>query len=120
MASALSHAGDFSHTIPQMVPVSSESPSPIDRAIVIGQTDDMRVITIEELHRATEKHVRDAAIGVPVVVTDNGNPLAVLVNPSLVRCRPRTRTLLPEFQTMMAKRPGAYIQVDLDAMRDDR
>jgi len=81
----------------------------------------MRTITIEELHRTTGDWVRRAgASRVPVVVTDHGQPIAVIANPSLLRVRRRQRTLLPDYETLMAKVPGHDVQEDLDAVRGDR
>lgn len=65
--------------------------------------------------------VRSAgASRVPVVVTDRGEPVAVLANPSLLKGRRRKRTLLPEFKALMAKAPGHDVLEDLDAVRGDR
>ena len=81
----------------------------------------MSSITIKELHRATGEAVRRAgASRIPVVVTDHGEPVAVIANPSLLKVRRRKRTLLPEFKALMAKAPGNDVVEDLDAVRGDR
>jgi len=78
-------------------------------------------ITIKELHRTTGEHVRRAAGSkLPVIVTDNGKPVAVLANPSLLKPRRRKRILLPEFKAMMAKPHIGNTLDDLDAVRGDR
>jgi prevent-host-death family protein len=81
----------------------------------------MPSITIKELHRATGEAVRRAgASRTPVVVTDRGEPVAVIANPSLLKTRRRKRTLLPEFKALMAKPAGTGLQEDLDAVRGER
>ena len=55
-----------------------------------------------------------------MVVTDRGQPVAVLANPALLTPRRRTRTLLPEFAAMMTRKPGRDLQTDLDTVRGDR
>ena len=81
----------------------------------------MPSITIKELHRATGASVRRAgASRVPVVVTDHGEPVAVIASPSLLKWRRRKRTLLPEYKALMAKAPGDDVREDLDAVRGDR
>jgi prevent-host-death family protein len=78
-------------------------------------------ITIKELHATTGEHVRRArASRSPVIVTDRGQPVAVLADPSLLRPRRRKRTLLPDFEALMARTPGYDVQDDLDAVRGDR
>lgn len=78
-------------------------------------------ITVKELHQTTGKHVRRAgASRVPVVVTDRGRPVAVLANPSLLKPRRRKRTILPEYETLMARAPRGDVLADLDAIRGDR
>lgn len=78
-------------------------------------------ITIKELHAATGEQVRRAGMSRgPVVVTDRGQPVAVLANPSLLKPRPRKRKLLPEFEALMAGTPGSDLHDDLDAVRGDR
>ena len=81
----------------------------------------MRSITIKELHRTTGEHVRRAgASRSPVVVTDHGEPVAVLSSPSLLKPKRRKRILLPEFRILMAKAPSTNVMDDLDAIRGDR
>ena len=81
----------------------------------------MKSITIKELHGATGEAVRRAgASRVPMVVTDHGEPVAVIANPSLLKARRRLRSLLPEYQALMAKGSGDDVLRDLDAVRGDR
>lgn len=81
----------------------------------------MSSITIKELHATTGEHVRRAGAGrTPVLVTDRGQPVAVLANPNLLAKRRRRRTLLPAFAAMMTRRSGDDLQEDLDAIRGDR
>jgi prevent-host-death family protein len=78
-------------------------------------------ITIKELHATTGDHVRRAGSSrAPVVITDRGQPVAVLANPSLLTPRKRKRTLLPEYEAMMAGPAGNDIQSALDEIRGDR
>ena len=78
-------------------------------------------ITIKELHARSGAHVRRAATSrSPILITDHGNPIAVLGNLGLVATRKRKRTLLPEFQRMMRRKPGADLAADLDAVRGER
>ncbi len=78
-------------------------------------------ITIKELHQMTGAHVRRAgAARSPVLVTDHGTPVAVLANPSLLKPKRRRRTLLPEYEVLMAQKPGNDLLSDLDAVRGDR
>jgi prevent-host-death family protein len=80
-----------------------------------------RTITIKELHATTGEHVRRAAVSrSPIVITDRGEPVAVLAHPGLLTPRGRTRKLLPEFQAMMGRRTTATLAEDLDAVRGDR
>ena len=78
-------------------------------------------ISIKELHRTTGDYVRRAgASRSPVIVTDHGKPVAVLTSAALLRPPPRKRRLLPQFRALMAKKPGANLLEDLDAVRGDR
>jgi antitoxin (DNA-binding transcriptional repressor) of toxin-antitoxin stability system len=78
-------------------------------------------ITIKELHATTGELVRRAGLArVPVFVTDRGQPVAVLANPSLLRPLRRKRTLLPEFVALMSRTPGNDVLDDLDSVRGDR
>lgn len=80
-----------------------------------------RSITIKELHATTGEHVRRiGASRMPVIVTDRGQPVAVLANPSLLKPRRRQRILLPEFAALMARPPGDDLIDDLAAIRGDR
>ena len=81
-------------------------------------------ITIKELHATTGEYVRRAgASRTPLVITDRGEPVAVLANPALVSPVRRKRVLLPEYEAMIAnaKIPRAStLQEDLDAIRGER
>ncbi len=78
-------------------------------------------ITIKELHATTGEHVRRiGASRSPVIVTDRGQPVAVLASPSLLKPRRRHRTLLPEFAALMARPPETDLLDDLNAVRGDR
>ncbi len=81
----------------------------------------MSSITIKELHRTTGEHVRRAGSSrSPVVVTDHGEPVAVLANPSLLKAKRRPRTVLPEYEVLMSKPLGKDMIDDLNAVRDER
>ena len=81
----------------------------------------MQSITIKELHRTTGEHVRRAgASRSPVIVTDHGEPVAVLASPSLLKPKRRKRVLLPEFKALMAKAPSTNVMDALDVIRGDR
>lgn len=78
-------------------------------------------ITIKELHATTGEHVRRAgASRTPLLITDRGQPVAVLANPSLLKPRRRRRVLLPEYEAMMRRNPGSDLLDDLDDVRGDR
>lgn len=78
-------------------------------------------ITIKELHATTGELVRRAANSrVPLLITDRGQPVTVLSNPSQLKPRRRKRTLLPNFQVLMSRKPGNDVLEDLDAVRGDR
>lgn len=78
-------------------------------------------ITIKELHATTGEHVRRAgASRTPVLVTDRGQSVAVLANPAQLKPRRRKRTLLPEYERLMAKTPGSDVLDDLRAVRGER
>ncbi|MCW5549760.1 MAG: hypothetical protein KIT44_12420 [Opitutaceae bacterium] len=79
------------------------------------------VVTIKQLHDDTGALVRRAgALKRPVAITDRGQEVAVLVNRSLLRPAIRKRTVLPEYEAMMAEAPGDTIQAALDEIRGDR
>jgi hypothetical protein len=79
------------------------------------------IITIKELHATTGDHVRRAGSArSPVIITDRGEQVAVLANPSLLKPRRRKRVLLPEFAALMARKPGSDVLDDLNAVRGDR
>jgi antitoxin (DNA-binding transcriptional repressor) of toxin-antitoxin stability system len=79
-------------------------------------------LTIKQLHAATGRCVRIAARSrTPTVITDRGQPVALLVAPD---CLPpparRVRQILPEYAALMQRSPGAALAEDLDAVRGDR
>ena len=79
------------------------------------------VLTIKQLHDDTGALVRRAgALKRPVPITDRGQEVAVLANRSLLRPVNRKRTVLPEYEAMMAEGPGDTIQAALDEIRGDR
>ena len=79
------------------------------------------VITIKQLHDDTGALVRRAgALKRPVPITDHGQEVAVLVNRALLRPVSRKRTVLPEYEAMMAEAPRDIIQAALDEIRGDR
>jgi PHD/YefM family antitoxin component YafN of YafNO toxin-antitoxin module len=79
------------------------------------------VFTIKQLHDDTGALVRRAgALKRPVAITDRGQEVAVLVNRSLLRPVNRKRTVLPEYEAMMAEAPGDSIRAALDEIRGDR
>jgi prevent-host-death family protein len=81
----------------------------------------MSSITIEELHATTGEHVRRAGSSrTPILITDRGEPVAVLANPALLKARRRQRTTLPEYESLMKRAPGSDLLSDLDAIRGDR
>ncbi|BET69334.1 hypothetical protein ASA1KI_42520 [Opitutales bacterium ASA1] len=79
-------------------------------------------ITIKELHATTGEHVRRAgASRTPVLITDRGQPVAVLANPALLKQRRRKRVVLPEYEAMMSRVvESSDVLDDLDAVRGDR
>lgn len=78
-------------------------------------------ITIKELHATTGEHVRRAGNArTPTLITDRGEPVAVLSNPALLKPKRRKRTLLPEFAALMARGANGSVLEDLDAVRGDR
>jgi hypothetical protein len=78
-------------------------------------------ITIKELHATTGKLVRNAGKSrSPLVITDRGQAVAVLASLSLLKPRHRKRTLLPEYEALMAGKPGNDMLDDLNAVRGDR
>jgi prevent-host-death family protein len=78
-------------------------------------------LTIKQLHARTGDHVRRAGTSrSPIVITDRGQPVAVLASLSSIKPRKRTRTFLPEFEALMARKPGTDVLADLDAVRGDR
>jgi hypothetical protein len=79
------------------------------------------VFTIKQLHDDTGPLVRRAgASRRPIPITDRGKQVAVLANPALLRPQRRNRVLLPEYEAMMAQRPGRDIQAALNEIRGDR
>lgn len=79
------------------------------------------VLTVKQLHDDTGRSVRRAGASKrPIPITDRGELVAVLANPSLVRPAKRKRVLLPEYEAMMAEPPGDDVQAALDEIRGDR
>ena len=79
------------------------------------------VITIKQLHADTGALVRRAGASKrPVPITDRGHEVAVLANRALLRPVGRKRTILPEYEAMMAEPPGDHIQAALDEIRGGR
>lgn len=79
------------------------------------------VLTVKQLHDDTGPSVRRAgAARRPIRITDRGELVAVLANPTLVRPQQRKRVLLPEYEAMMAKPAGDDVQAALDEIRGDR
>jgi PHD/YefM family antitoxin component YafN of YafNO toxin-antitoxin module len=79
------------------------------------------VFTIKQLHDDTGPLVRQAGTSKrPIPVTDRGREVAVITNRSLLRPAVRKRTLLPEYEAMMAEAPGNDIQAALDEDRGTR
>lgn len=78
-------------------------------------------LTIKQLHDETGLSVRRAGASKrPIPITDRGELVAVLANPSLVRPVSRKRILLPEYAAMMAQAPTEDIQGALDEIRGER
>ena len=79
-------------------------------------------ISIKELHGATGEIVRRAgASRIPLVITDHGEPVAILANPNVVsQARPRRNSLLPEFAEFLKRGTRTDVQSDLDDVRGDR
>jgi antitoxin (DNA-binding transcriptional repressor) of toxin-antitoxin stability system len=81
----------------------------------------MASITIKELHATTGEHVRRAGLArTPTLITDRGQPVAVLASPSLLKSRRRKRTTLPQYESLMQRPSGHDLVDDLDAVRGDR
>jgi len=79
------------------------------------------VLTIKQLHDDTGPLIRRAGASKrPVPVTDRGQEVAVIANRSLLRPVVRKRTILPEYEAMMAEDPGNDIQAALDEDRGTR
>ena len=80
-----------------------------------------RVLTIKQLHDDTGPLVRRAGASKrPIPVTDRGEEVAVIAHRSLLRPVSRQRTLLPEYEAMMAKPPCDRIEAALDEIRGNR
>jgi prevent-host-death family protein len=78
-------------------------------------------LTIKQLHAHTGAHVRRAGTArAPIIITDRGQPVAVLTSVASLKPRKRTRALLPEFEALMARQPGNDVLEDLNAVRGDR
>ena len=78
-------------------------------------------ITIKELHATTGDYVRRAGASQTAwIVTDRGEAVAVLANPSLLKPAQRRRTLLPGYAAMMLQTQSNDVLDDLNAIRGDR
>jgi antitoxin (DNA-binding transcriptional repressor) of toxin-antitoxin stability system len=79
-------------------------------------------ISIKELHGATGEIVRRAgASRIPLVITDRGEPVAILANPNVIsQVRHRQNSLLPEFTEFLERGRRTDVQSDLDDVRGDR
>ncbi len=79
----------------------------------------MLKITIKELHERTGAHVRRAGKA-PIQVTDRGRLVAVLAAPEAVATGRRKRTLLPEYERLLARGIRGDSAADLAAVRGER
>jgi prevent-host-death family protein len=78
-------------------------------------------LTIKQLHAKTGDWVRQAGKSrAPILITDRGEPVAVLASRAAFKSRRRKRILLPEYVALMKKKPGRDLLDDLSAVRDDR
>jgi prevent-host-death family protein len=78
-------------------------------------------VTIKELHALTGETIRRAGrTRAPIIVTDRGEPVAILANLSLLKTPRRMRTLSAEFEALMASPHGSDSSEDLDAVRGGR
>lgn len=79
-------------------------------------------LTIKQLHAATGRLVRNAARSrTPTVITDRGQPVALLVAPGRIPSPARRpRQILAEYAALMRQEPGEPLVDDLDAVRGDR
>jgi antitoxin (DNA-binding transcriptional repressor) of toxin-antitoxin stability system len=78
-------------------------------------------ITIKQLHAKTGEEVRRAGRSRnPVVITDRGRVVALLVAPQLLPPRRRQRVLLPEYAKLLVEPQRGDVLKDLEAIREDR
>ena len=78
-------------------------------------------MTIKELHDDTGALVRRAGASKrPIRITDRGEEVAVIANLSLLRPAGRRRTILPEYEALMAGAPGDDVRAALDEIRGER
>ena len=78
-------------------------------------------LTIKQLHDDTGPLVRRAGVSKrPIPVTDRGREVAIIANRALLRPLRRQRSVLPEYEAMMAEAPRNEIQAALDEIRGDR
>ncbi len=79
------------------------------------------VLTVKRLHDDTGPSVRRAGASKrPIPITDRGELVAVLANPSLIRPVSRKRVLLPAYEALMARRAKDSVQTALNEVRGDR
>jgi antitoxin (DNA-binding transcriptional repressor) of toxin-antitoxin stability system len=79
-------------------------------------------LTIKQLHAATGRLVRKAARSrTPTIITDRGQPVALLVAPgSFPAPKRHVRQILPEYAALMREPPGSSLADDLDTLRGER
>ena len=78
-------------------------------------------ISIKQLHQTTGELVRLAATSKSAIqVTDRGKPVAVLTRPALLMRKRRSRTLLPEYKTLLSRKSRGDVLDDLEAIRGNR
>lgn len=81
-----------------------------------------RSVSIKELHGSTGEIVRRAgASRRPLIITDRGEPIAVLArSDALTAERPRRRTLLPSFRAFWQRGERGTLAEDLNDIRGER
>jgi prevent-host-death family protein len=78
-------------------------------------------VSIKQLHQTTGELVRLASTSNSAIeVTDRGKPVAVLTRAALLLRKRRRRTLLPEYQALLARKSRGSVLDDLEAVRGDR
>jgi prevent-host-death family protein len=78
-------------------------------------------VSIKQLHQTTGELVRRASTSSSAIeITDRGKPVAVLTRAALLRPQRRRRTLLPEYEALLARKSRGSVLDDLEAIRGDR